>query len=268
MTKKQITIMAIALTIGALVAAIFLNKQPLTVNQTVGPEIQLRNATLTTHTLAHARQTINTPASQKLILDAMISNSGVVEFPTEGSLADMRNSVSQYKGVFRYKNIASAIARKHPKIFIPLVIQRLRELAHDTEILQLHNREVWQRPNGTYMQTYIAVLMSLIYDAYPEDRKRIINNNGIQLAHYSGEIIDHGFMNKGSASNSHNFDRIPHDIIGYPPFKDDPNADATFDKITKRRRIYLNNENIFNILDAMENYYKHRDKKNDPNPKQ
>ena len=248
MNKKNIIIMTLALILGLTVAAYFIQDRFRTghsTGQLYTLKIEKRNETITLKKISEAVNTINQTESQQLILDLIISQATYTEELPENLKPYQK--ARQYDEGYRYNDLARFIMIKHHEIFLFKTIERLRELANDTIVLDINQKHAWEKPNGDSILQYSSILYSIIANNHYKDFDKNNKNERIVIRVASGKITKRGFMSTSRSTSSRQFGTYPANIVGIPSQPPLPN--------NKLRRIELSKENIFNILDSMEKFF-------------
>lgn len=244
MTKKQAVIMLLAVVVGVGVSLLMMQKEPEVVHA-FHEALEARNGSLDLAQFERAVETVGELDSQMILMDALLNERDI-----EG---EMSEALRKYAGVsvrtFQYRDVAKQVVSRHPEVFVPALIKRVREISRETGEVKMRGKMVWALPNGEVLIDTFSQLYYLVWTMSERRNEMSDSHHAVRLRLRAGNGKD-GLFNSQGQSTSSTFGRMDPEIVG---MGDNPKPlDKTMNLDAQIRIVVVNRQNIDEILDAME----------------
>lgn len=251
MNRKHLLIMLVAFVLGMCVVVYVLQEKSDEVVHPYAQAVEARNADLSIDDLVEASKNLNDAAARELILDGVVSDRQF-ERPLPVAFVPYRSRMGFVNNSYKVKDVAKILIRDHPHLFIEGLIGRLRELSKVTPIVEGLKGHVWETPNGDLMSEYLFPTTSVMLALLPDDAQNVELEKKKRLRIRQGRRQRSGFMSYHYVTSNTRFALIPTIVLGLGD--DEGELEKSGDEMV--RVVDVSPENINQILDAMENYYK------------
>lgn len=261
MTKKQIIVMLVAVVLGLGLGWYVLSGGGFRFGgMTLGEEIAGRNEGVTMTEIEAAVKDLDNEQSMGLVLDALLSEKKYNGPLPKGLKVEREDSLKDFhRKQFQYDKVTRQMLVEHAAVVLPKIMERIRALVDETEMVSWGPYEQWEDPNGKMIHRYLDHVFKLVELAFEVDSKKKYYGQGIGLDFRYGKKSLSSFGGK-KYSISISFGLVGYDVVGYPK-----RSEAELEQVKAankgklvHRQVDVEKKNIETLLKAIEAYYQKR----------
>lgn len=261
MTKKQIVIMLLALVMGLGLGWYVLSGGEFGwKSKALGEVIAGRHAGVTMTEIEAAVKDLDNEQSMALVLDALVSEKKYDGPLPKGLKVEREDSLKDFhRKQFQYDKVTRQLLVEHAAAVLPRLMERIRVLVDETEMVAWGGNKMWEDPNGKMIYRYLNQVFKLLELTFEIDRQKKYYGQGVELKFRYGKN-DLSPFGGTKYSTSAGMGWVAYDVVGYPKRSEAELAQVKAANEGKlvHRQVDVEKENIEGLLKAIEAYYQKR----------